>query len=141
MMIRYFAYGSNLNLGQMRIRCPHSRFLGWGMVEDYRIAERRYADIEPADGATLYGGVFEIGSPDDLRRLDWYEGYPVLYDRFNIRCRMFGRGRAFPALVYIMTEQGRQQNSGIRFSEGYRAVCSQGAIDCGLPVNYFRKGD
>jgi len=140
-MIRYFAYGSNMNLGQMRIRCPHSRFLGWGLVEDYRIAERRYADIEPASGSILYGAVFRIGHSDDLQRLDWYEGYPILYDRFNIRCRLFGKGEPFPAMVYMMTWHGRRSNSGIRFSEGYRAVCSQGAIDCGLPVNYFKKGE
>ncbi len=141
MMIRYFAYGSNMNLGQMRIRCPRSRFLGWGLVQGFRIAERRYADIELAKDALLYGAVFQIGHADDLQRLDWYEGYPILYDRFNISCRLFGKGEPFPAVVYMMTRHGRIRNSGIRFSEGYRTICSQGAIECALPVNYFMEGE
>ena len=34
---RYVAYGSNLNMAQMRDRCPESEFVGTGVVENYEL--------------------------------------------------------------------------------------------------------
>ena len=34
----YFAYGSNMNLGQMRFRCPDAEVVGNVRLEDYRLA-------------------------------------------------------------------------------------------------------
>ena len=36
----YFAYGSNMNLGQMRFRCPDAEVVGNVRLEDYRLAFR-----------------------------------------------------------------------------------------------------
>lgn len=33
----YIAYGSNLNLRQMAMRCPTARLLGTGLVENYEL--------------------------------------------------------------------------------------------------------
>lgn len=31
----YIAYGSNLNLGQMKYRCPTAKLYGTGVIENY----------------------------------------------------------------------------------------------------------
>ena len=36
----YFAYGSNMKLGQMRLRCPDAEVVGNVRLEDYRLAFR-----------------------------------------------------------------------------------------------------
>ena len=46
----YFAYGSNMNLGQMRFRCPDAEVVGNVRLEDYRLAFRGRA---PGNGVQL----------------------------------------------------------------------------------------
>jgi hypothetical protein len=33
----YIAYGSNLNIRQMRMRCPHARVIGTAVIKDYEL--------------------------------------------------------------------------------------------------------
>ena len=33
----YIAYGSNLNVGQMRMRCPSARIIGTSVLKDYEL--------------------------------------------------------------------------------------------------------
>ena len=33
----YIAYGSNLNIRQMKMRCPGARIIGTSVIEDYRL--------------------------------------------------------------------------------------------------------
>ena len=33
----YIAYGSNLNIRQMRMRCPHARVIGTSVIKDYEL--------------------------------------------------------------------------------------------------------
>ncbi|KAI1749940.1 hypothetical protein F4782DRAFT_533022 [Xylaria castorea] len=71
----YFAYGSNLWMKQMAIRCPNSCYRGRALLPDYRwlINERGYANIVPASGFTIHGLVYELGTGDEAR-LDRSEG-------------------------------------------------------------------
>ena len=128
----YFAYGSNMNLAQMRRRCPGAHFCGRGVLHDYRLVERCFADIEEATGASVHGAVFEITSPD-LRALDHNEGSGYI--------RKFGTvdlGTArIPMLVYQMTGPYRKRLTGMPYSPLYRKICRQGAAACRLPVNEF----
>ena len=94
MTVKYFAYGSNLDLFQMKKRCPLSKLVTKGSLSDYRLTFNRYADgwhggvadvIQHA-GSEVWGLVFEI-TDSDLNRLDSYEGYykdqPSLYERWK----------------------------------------------------------
>ena len=79
----YFAYGSNMDLEQMRFRCPGEYdLLGIGKLEHWRflINSRGYANIFPEQDATVFGLVFNL-TPNALSSLDRYEGYPQLYTR------------------------------------------------------------
>ena len=78
----YFAYGSNLDLIQMKRRCPSSRLISKGSLSCYRLTFNKFssgwgggvADVIQDQGSKVWGLVFEI-SDTDLERLDRYEGY------------------------------------------------------------------
>jgi len=75
----YFAYGSNLNMEQMKWRCPNARGIQALKLPEWRLVFRGVADIEPAGKEDfVLGALFEI-TPDCERRLDRYEGFPSLY--------------------------------------------------------------
>ena len=89
-MLLYFAYGSNLDLPQMRMRCPQSSVVCPGWLQGYRLDFTRYssvwkcgvADIIASKGDEVWGLVYNIADKD-LENLDHYEGYPSAYTRFQ----------------------------------------------------------
>ena len=76
----YLAYGSNLNLGQMRKRCPRAESLYSATLNDYRLVFRGVAGIIRDKGAKCQIGVFNITEQCEAA-LDIYEGYPNMYDK------------------------------------------------------------
>ena len=80
----YFAYGSNLNLFQMKRRCKDSVFLKKYELKGYRLNFRskyRAADIEKSKNSLVPGALFEI-SKNDEKKLDLYEDFPILYKKY-----------------------------------------------------------
>lgn len=69
----YFAYGSNLNIEQMKRRCPAATPLGAIVIDNFALVFRGVADIEPRDGSLLHGGLWEI-TDECVKALDRYEG-------------------------------------------------------------------
>ena len=77
----YFAYGSNLNLGQMAVRCPQAGVVGKAVLEGYELAFRRgVLTILPKEGGRVEGLLWRVNAWDELT-LDRYEGYPHLYTK------------------------------------------------------------
>ena len=79
----YIAYGSNLNVQQMRWRCPGARIIGTSELKNYRLLFKgsktgSYLTIEPEVGCTVPVAVWEVTDQDELA-LDRYEGYPSFY--------------------------------------------------------------
>ena len=130
----YFAYGSNLNVPQMLSRCPGSVKVSPAVLHNYRLAERLYADIEPAAGEFVHGALYDI-SENDLASLDRYEGFPRVYTRKEVlvtdSCGIYCK-----ALVYIMTEETARSRARGKFPEDYRQVCSEGAKSWGIPDGF-----
>ena len=61
----YIAYGSNLNLKQMKYRCPTAKLLGIGVVENYELQFKgmphcSYATIAPCDGKSVPVALWEL---------------------------------------------------------------------------------
>ena len=80
----YFAFGSNLSEDQMRQRCPSAVLLGrasWG---------GSVASIVASPGERVPGLLYRV-SPDDLLRLDRFEGAPFVYARHQRRVLDGGR--------------------------------------------------
>ena len=108
----YLAYGSNLNIPQMRHRCPTAKIIGTAEIKDYELLFKgsktgSYLTIEPKKGATVPVAVWEVKQGDEAN-LDIYEGAPRFYYKkdMQIKCRYrkSGKTRTISAFVYIMHE-------------------------------------
>ena len=71
--IAYVAYGSNLSVEQMALRCPDATIIGTGKIWDYKLVFRFHADIEKSKGSYVPVLVWKISKADE-KRLDIYEG-------------------------------------------------------------------
>lgn len=127
----YLAYGSNLNVRQMALRCPTARAVGTAVIKDYELLFKgsksgSYLTIEPKVGAKVPVAVWAVEQNDELN-LDRYEGYPTFYYKTEIELpvRYFsGKTVVRTAFVYIMHEErplGLPSGSYVRTClEGYR---------------------
>lgn len=109
----YIAYGSNLNIMQMRMRCPGARIIGTSVIEDYQLLFKgsktgSYLTIEPMEGAEVPVVIWEVTETDE-KALDRYEGYPNFYYKkemtLDIKGVRTGKVRRRDAFVYIMHEE------------------------------------
>ena len=126
----YIAYGSNLNIPQMRWRCPSARIIGISEVPDYRLLFKgsktgAYLTIEPCGGASVPVAVWEVTAEDE-RALDRYEGFPRFYYKAEMTLPITGiksgKARRRTVFVYIMHED---RPYGIP-SDYYVDVCREG---------------
>jgi gamma-glutamylcyclotransferase (GGCT)/AIG2-like uncharacterized protein YtfP len=82
--IRMFAYGSNLDPLGMNFRAPNARRVTPATLPDHRLTfPRGVANVEPAKGAEVPGGVYDL-SPEDVRVIDAYEGFPHSYGKRTV---------------------------------------------------------
>ena len=81
----YMAYGSNLNKGQMSVRCPTAKPVGSAMILGYELVFRGVADIQKSADPNMMipVGIWEIEASDEAA-LDSYEGYPRLYGKIMV---------------------------------------------------------
>lgn len=114
----YFAYGSNMDFGQMRKRCPSAITITTASLRHHRLAFTRFAesrgggvaDIVPSDGDVVEGVIYEI-KDDDAKRLDGYEGIGEnYYQRLQVRPTLHA-GEVIEVFAYKAVEQGNFQPS------------------------------
>ena len=126
----YFAYGSNLNLFQMKRRCKDSVFLKKYELKGYRLNFRskyRAADIEKSVNSFVPGALFEISKSDE-KKLDVYEDYPILYKKFYFT--YYNK----TVMTYIMVNK-----TEFRYpTERYLNVVKRGYKDCKLNMKYLK---
>ena len=127
----YFAYGSNLNLFQMKRRCKDSVFLKKYELKGYRLNFRskyRAADIEKSKNSLVPGALFEISKSDE-KKLDVYEDFPVLYKKYYFL--YYGK----KVMTYTMVKK-----TPFKFpTERYLNIVRRGYKDCGLDKKYLEK--
>ena len=127
----YFAYGSNLNLFQMKRRCKDSVFLKKYELKGYKLNFRskyRAADIEKCKNSIVPGALFEISKSDE-KKLDVYEDFPILYKKLYFT--YYNR----TVMTYIMVNK-----TEFRYpTERYLNVVKQGYRDCNLNTDYLTK--
>ena len=135
----YLAYGSNLNVRQMKLRCPTARVVGTAEIKDYELLFKgsqtgSYLTIEPKKGGIVPVAVWEV-QEQDVRLLDRYEGWPRFYYKKDMEIRYkgirTGRHRTVTAFVYIMHED---REIGIP-SNRYISTCIEGYNDFEFNLN------
>jgi len=102
------AYGSNLNLQQIAVRCPTAKVYGKGILKGYRLLFKgqkngAYCTVEKKKGGEVPVIVWEL-QPEDERALDYYEGFPRFYDKKDVKVTL-ENGKTITAMVYIMTDK------------------------------------
>ncbi len=109
----YVAYGSNLNVRQMKMRCPGATILGTAKLKDYELLFKgsktgSYLTIEQKKGSTVPVVICEVTESDE-KSLDRYEGYPIFYYKKEMKLQYkgirTGKRRTVNAFVYIMHEE------------------------------------
>lgn len=102
----YFAYGSNLNLKEMKRRVLIYKKVGIALLNDYKLSFKGsyvgYLTLDYEKGAITPVGIYKIPNYA-LHKLDIYEGYPYVYDRCNINVRY--NGKIINGVIYIMNKE------------------------------------
>lgn len=106
----YIAYGSNLSVEQMAVRCPDAKVVGNAILYGWQLLFKRYATIEPNPKKNTPVLVWEISEKDE-RNLDRYEGFPDFYYKKDLDIEVFpikgGEPEQKTAMVYIMADGNR----------------------------------
>lgn len=100
-----FAYGSNMDKGQMSRRCPAARMVGPASLRGHRLFFTRdgWASVRPDSASTVWGVLWEI-SPVDEASLDlWEDVAHGLYTK-EILPITLRKGETVDALVYVASE-------------------------------------
>lgn len=129
----YFAYGSNMDPRQMRVRCPGAVRLDRVTLDGYRflINRRGVATLEKDRRSSVMGVLWDL-SPRCETILDRFEGVVWgFYRKVETTVRDDG-GIEFPALVYIdpVRERGLPR-------DGYLEKVLLGARRAGIPMSNF----
>lgn len=98
----YIAYGSNMNIEQMKLRCPTAKVVGTAFLRNWQLVFRSVASIERQLGRKVPVLVWEI-QPEDEKALDRYEGYPNLYRKETLRITV--NKKQVTVMVYIMNDE------------------------------------
>jgi len=139
----YLAYGSNLNVQQMRYRCPSARVIGTGMLEGYRLMFKgslsgSYLTVEPFSGGSVPVVAWEVSAADEAA-LDHYEGFPRFYYKRDmkqvIKSIRNGKAKALDVFLYVMQDDRKY---GVP-SQRYVNVCRQGYAAFGFDQRILTK--
>lgn len=139
----YIAYGSNLNIEQMQMRCPGARVIGTAEIPGYQLLFKgsrtgSYLTIEPKADAKVPVVVWEVSERNE-RVLDLYEGYPTFYYKQDMVLPITnidtGKTRRRKVFVYIMHEE---RPIGIP-SQAYIDTCVEGYEDFGFDLDYLER--
>ena len=127
----YFAYGSNLHHLQMKRRCKDSIFLKKINLKNFKLTFRskyRVADIEYKKKSNVPGALFEISKSDE-KKLDVYEDYPILYNKYYFT--YYNK----KVMTYTMIKK-----TSFRFpTERYLNIIKRGYRDCKLDKKHLNK--
>jgi gamma-glutamylcyclotransferase (GGCT)/AIG2-like uncharacterized protein YtfP len=145
-----FAYGSNMDWGQMRRRCPTARFVAVAKLEAHRLCFPRrsksrdcgVSSVVPSKPNHVWGVVFQIDELD-IGALDKFEGFDPnqapdanSYNRKEIRVLRNGiPGAPLTVFTYIAVAQ---RDPPLPNHE-YRDTIVRGAEYWHLPPEYVAK--
>ena len=130
----YFAYGANMDVAEMALRCPISRLVGGGRLPRHRfiIMREGYASVVRDPTRTVWGVLWAL-APDDIPALDRYEGVAGgLYAKATLPVTTAAGVKR--ALIYL----GRSKASG-RPRPGYLDAVLAAAEAARLPPAYRRE--
>lgn len=139
----YVAYGSNLNLGQMKTRCPKASCVGTAFLNGYKLLFKgsktgSYLTVEESDDQRVPVAIFKI-TDDDEKALDIYEGYPNFYYKksVDLDVKLFSDDEKVERLhcFYYVMHENRPLGIPTKF---YLLTCKIGYDDFGFDIKYLK---
>lgn len=133
--ICYFAYGSNMDMEQMRRRCPGAVCIDTAVLHGWKFAldEVGYATVVPEAGASVPGLLWTLTDADEAA-LDTYEGVRSrCYEKVTLSVVPKRAYVPTPALVYVSL---RGANEGARV-QGYLERIVHAAAQAGFGASYL----
>jgi gamma-glutamylcyclotransferase (GGCT)/AIG2-like uncharacterized protein YtfP len=132
----YFAYGSNMDPLQMRVRCPGARIVSSATLANHRwiINSAGYATVIPSPGSLVYGVLWEL-TGEHLATLDEYEGLPEdIYWRTETTVTSLDNAEPVLAIIYF----ARSEEPGNPVPD-YTEHILRTARDFVFPESYLRE--
>ena len=139
----YIAYGSNLNVKQMKRRCPSARIVGTSIIQNYELLFKGsktgyYLTIEPKEGESVPVAIWETTKEDETA-LDIYEGFPTFYYKMDMELPIkeiqTAKIKNQKCYVYIMHED---RPKGLP-SKRYMDVCTEGYLYFGFHTTVLKR--
>jgi gamma-glutamylcyclotransferase (GGCT)/AIG2-like uncharacterized protein YtfP len=138
-MVHYFTYGSNMDISQIKQRCPSAREVGIGKVKGYDIVFNRkgtyreggVSSIEPRVGTEVFGVVYEI-SKTDLEELDRIED-PEAYHRRSFQVDVINK-EVIECQVYVAIPEKPTEAD-----QDYLNILINAAERAELPIRYIER--
>lgn len=136
-MALYAAYGTNMDTGQMKFRCPHSPLVGTGWLVGWRIAfggesigwEGALATVVEEPLGQVYVVLYDV-PPEDEAHLDEWDGANMgLYDKIHVRVQTL-EGEQL-VWTYVLNDY-----EGGLPSASYLAAMADAAEKAGAPDDY-----
>lgn len=132
-MLLYFAYGANMDPGQMGNRVPEARAIGPARLDGFRLEFSVYStlweggatNLATDEEAHVWGVLWEI--PDDMSGLDAYQGHPTFFRREDVHVQ----GPDGP--VIAKTYRVAHQKAYIRPTDTYLRLLRSAIRIHGLP--------
>lgn len=144
--IKYFAYGSNMNLAQMCERCPHSEKIGIGYMNDAEVCfpsfyapwDSGMAGYRSSPGNKMWGVIFDL-DPRDLEVMRDYEDFvfgrdPELNNYNEVTVVVISNEEEIECMTYESIVTGNYRPS-LKYLQGI----IQGATENNLPEEYIEK--
>ena len=136
----YIAYGSNLNVSQMKVRCPEATIAGTTELHGYELLYKgsktgAYLTIEEKKGGRVPVAIWEVSTADE-QRLDRYEGFPTFYYKRDFKLAITtpqGEKKKVKAFAYIMHEERHLATPHWTYIE----CCREGYADFGFDETYL----
>ena len=133
-----------MNREQMRLRCPHAEVVGTVRLEGYRLAfcgsnSNGVATVLPEDGSHVDGVLWRISEQDE-KSLDYYEGWPRLYEKEPLRVTR-ANGRSVEAMAYTMNAPYKDSPAlpSQSYLLGILYCCLQNHIDNGSVLDAVQR--
>ena len=136
--MKYFAYGSNMDCKRMLARGIEFKDRVPGKVKDVKLVFNKsaaynssngYANIQLQKGSFVEGVLYTIRK-SDIRKLDFYEGYPLHYEKWEVMVKL-ETGEIIKAITYIAVPN--KTRKGLKPSKDY--------LDHLLAGKYFLSDD
>ena len=130
----YFAYGSNMDGGQMARRCPKSIFAGTATLKDheFELDSSGAATVVARPGSVVHGALWLIAESDE-RAMDRYEGVASgCYRKEVMPVEGDACGSVF-ALAYV---SNRDMHDGVTYRTGYMDAIIESARRLGFDAKY-----